>query len=650
MSQRLGERYQPLEILGSHAFGKTYLAEDTHLLDRPKCIVKQLQYPDTSPKSYKLLKVLLEKKAEALIDIAAHPQIAQLLDYFDSGQYFYLVEEFIPGSALSAEIRSSHPLPSAQVIPLLRDSLTALNVVHNAGLIHLNLKPSNILRRASTGELVLIGFGIFKDICDRAWQSHHNAPALSRNGSALYIPPEQQAHQPQFNSDLYALGAIAIQAATGYSLAELATYRFDTAANAEKAWYDGLSLDRRLIRLLERMVRRDSQQRYQLAKDVLADLQALEQPTTAATITVLPSARNAKRIDPLPPSAPPKSPSPPAKTSLTAQPWGWRWGIAASLVIGAIALLMAARLPQRLASSYLSHQGRAAASDPQALQTYSRALSLHPHNTQALYQRALIHERLGNTAAALEDLTAAIQHQSAPAAAYYQRGNLRLQLGDNQGAIADYSQALTIEPNYAEVYVNRGNARADLGDDRQAAQDYTKAIELDEKSAAAYLNRCLSRSNLGDHFGAVEDCTTAINLRPTHTYAYQNRGLARRRLGDFSGAITDYNTAIQLDPEDADPYYNRGLARHDLGDSSGAIDDLSTAIDLNPQHVLAYYDRALFYLKQNDRIAAIADLQTTASLCLELSRLGCYEDAQYQLNQLGVESSDSTTIGKPKED
>lgn len=651
MSQLLGDRYQAVKILKTYGFGKTYLATDTQLPDRPKCIIKQLQYPDTSPKSRKLLQILLEKKAEAFTSIAPHPQIPCLLDYFQGRQHFYLVEEFIPGTSLEKEIGCDRPFSQSKLIQLLQESLTALSVIHDAGLIHLNLKPSNLIRHATTGKLMLIGLGIFHDICDRAWRSHTQTTPGDLNGSALYMAPEQQENQPQFNSDLYTLGIIAIQAATGYSAAELSTYPLETqAATPEEAWYYGISLDPRLVQLLNRLIHPSSQQRYQLTKDALADLQSFYRKNSVNTVPT----DTKKQKDAAELTAPPESSPLPPTAPTPRNKRGWRWGIASVVLGGAIATLAGIQLPQRLTSRYFSHQGQTAAERDRplvALNAYNRALQWHPKNTTVLYQRGRLHDRLGNTTAALEDFTQAIQQNATPVEAYYQRGNLRLQLGDYQGAIADYTQALELNPNYTQAYVNRGNAQASLGNERQATQDYTKAIEQDGNFAAAYLNRCLSRSNLGDHFGAVEDCTKAINLRPTHPYAYQNRGLARRRVGDFQGAIMDYNTAIELNPEDADPYYNRGLARYDLGDTGGAINDFSIAIELNEDHVLAYYDRARLWLEQGDRTRAIADFQIAASRCLELSRIGCYEDAQYQLNELGVtlselsEANSGTTNG-----
>ncbi|HBL10236.1 MAG TPA: hypothetical protein DD379_02140 [Cyanobacteria bacterium UBA11162] len=91
---------------------------------------------------------------------------------------------------------------------------------------------------------------------------------------------------------------------------------------------------------------------------------------------------------------------------------------------------------------------------------------------------------------------------------------------------------------------------------------------------------------------------------------------------------------MQLSPDEADPYYNRGLARKELGDNQGAIADYTQAIKRNSNHALAYYDRGLAHANVGNRQSAIKDLQQAAKLCLDLGRLGCYEDAQYHLKRL----------------
>ncbi|MDY6784239.1 MAG: tetratricopeptide repeat protein [Cyanobacteriota bacterium] len=636
----LSERYRPIETLSADRFGETYLSEDLNHPDRSRCILKRVKLPGKNPQSLKLILVLLRKKAEALKALNSSPHLPQFLNYFANKSSFYWVEEFIEGHPLSDEFVSGQPLSEAAVIQLLKDILEILTVIHDAGFIHGYLKPSSFIRRNSDNRLILIGLNPFKEICDRARRSQGRPVESQLNGSALYVSPEQDQGTAQFNSDLYALGMLAVVALTGSSATELSTQLSQQPAPADtRAWRNGIPLQPGFGKILDRMIHPDSQQRYQLAMEVLADLAKVGRKSPKKPIfdVSLPttSAKKTAKSATLPPSRP---------VPLKA--------IIALAIAGLLGLTIWMRLPQKLRSAYLQRQALAAEAEEraeQALQYYNRALDLQPRNGQIYLQRSLIQQKLGKNPEALQDLTRAIELGPSSFEAYYRRGNLRLELGDDRGALSDYNETLRLDSNYAAAYVNRGSAHSRLGDEESAVSDYTKALEIltkqekssdrdsletDKNLVAAYSNRCLSRLNLGDRPGAIEDCTQAINRQPTYTFAYQNRGLARRQSGDERGAIDDFNTAIELDAEDPEPYYNRGLVRQDLGDTTGAIEDFSAAIARNSQHILAYYDRGIARRVIGDRNGAIADWEKASSLCLEVGLLNCYQDAQYQLEQL----------------
>lgn len=646
MNQLLGDRYRVVKTLSSDIFGETYVAEDVQLPDRPKCAIKQLKLPSTNPKSLKLLRGVLRKKAESLKSLPVNPQIPHIIEYFEQGNSFYLVEELVKGRPLSEELIPGSPLSEERTVGLLREVLDILGVIHNAGLIHRGIKPENILRRHSDGCLVLLGFGLFKEVSDRAMRSQGQSPRETFNGTGLYIPPEQYSEQAQFNSDIYALGAIGIQALTGYTATELSTMLSMQGNRAEiRGWDAEVSVSPALVKILNKMVCLNTQQRYQLVREVLEDLQRLERgksPKSSKRTVPIPSSASSGRVLEKPNKEKPK------EEAKAVKKFSWkRWGLVGLIAMAGVGVLWYGKLPQRGIGQYFYQQGtnqEERGDVKQALKSYRRALQFHGNDARLYYRVGVLQQEEGNEVEALESLTKAVQLGSRSPQVYYQRGNLRFNLGDRQGAIADYNEALDKQPDYAEVYVNRGSVYGDLGDDRRAIADYTKALEIDENLPAAYLNRCLSRSNVGDHPGAIADCTRAIDLRPTHTFAYENRGLARLRLEDYQGAIADFNTAIQLDPQDPNPYYNRGLVRQSLGDRPGAIADYTTALEISEQYVLAYYDRGIAYLQEGQKERAIADFKQTATLCLELGRLGCYEDAQYQLRQLGIESNPDTAL------
>jgi tetratricopeptide (TPR) repeat protein len=643
----LSERYRPIETLSADRFGETYLSEDLNHPDRSRCILKRLKLPGKNPQSLNLLLVLLRKKAEALRNLTPSPHLPQFFNYFANSGSFYWAEEFIEGHPLSEELIAGQPLNEESVIQLLKEGLEILAAIHDAGFIHGSLKPSSLIRRSRDSRLILIGLNPFKEICDRARRSQGRPVESKVNGSALYVPPEQDQGTAQFNSDLYALGMLAVVALTGSSPTELSTLLSEQSAPADmRAWRNGIPLHPTFGKILDRMIHPDSQQRYQLATEVLADLAKVGQKPPENRIFEVsspppPPKKTAPRV--APPSTPPPTPAS-RQVPLKA--------IAVLAIAGLLGLILWLRLPQKLRSAYLQRQAFKAETldrPEEALQYYDHALDLQPRNAQIYLRRSLIQRQLGKTAAALEDLTRAIELGSRSFEAYYQRGNLRLELGDDRGALSDYNETLRLSPNYAAAYVNRGSVHSRLGDEASAVSDYTKALEiltererannrdsldLNKNLVAAYSNRCLSRLNLGDRPGAIEDCTQAINRQPTYTFAYQNRGLARRESGDKRGAIDDFNTAIKLDPDDPEPYYNRGLVRQDLGDTTGAIEDFSAAIARNSEHILAYYDRGMAHRTQGDRERAIADWEQASTLCLKVGLLNCYQDAQYQLEQL----------------
>ncbi|NES81108.1 MAG: tetratricopeptide repeat protein [Moorea sp. SIO2B7] len=636
MTKLIEKRYRIIKTLGSDLFGQTYLAEDTYLPNKLQCVVKQINLPNTNPKTLNLLGNILIKKVEKIKDIGRDCQIPEILNYFQKNQKFYLVEELIIGHPLTENIVPGQPLFEVQVIYLLQEVLEILVFMHNCGIIHQCIKPSNLIRRQLDGNLVLTGIGTLKEITAKAKGSQHQENNFTMNSSALYIPPEQSIAATQFNSDIYALGMIGIQAITGLEASELLSLKkSNNSKNETWNWHQGIGVSKEIIEIINKMIHNDSQKRYQLATEVLADLAKLKikeveiQNIIETKRKYKPEAKQEKEeIN---------------KVDLTRKhPYlkKYFWlglGLAILLVAGSGLFVFYRKLPQMFRSKTLLNQGleqEKTQNKQQALASYNQAISIYSKNPEAYYHRGLIYQKLGNNSAALEDFSKAIQLGSKSAEVRYYRGNLRLKWGDRQGAIVDYTEAIQLKKNYVSAYVNRGNVRADLGDEEGAMEDYTKAIEIDSNSAAAFLNRCLSRSNLNNHEGAIKDCTEAINLQPTNTFAYQNRGLAHYRLGDNIKAIDDYNTSIQIDPTEADPYYNRGLARQDLGDNLGAIADFSAAIERNPNHVFAYYDRGLAYGRIDKRKEAIADLEEASKLCLDFGRLGCYKDAQYQINKI----------------
>ncbi|MGL5081366.1 MAG: protein kinase domain-containing protein [Microcoleaceae cyanobacterium] len=284
-SQLLDRRYQIMEILESTDIGKTYLAKDTRRPGDSLCFVKHLLLAAEEPEFVEIVRRRFQQEAQTLEKLSEHDQIPHLLAYFEENREFYLVESYVEGQSLANEIQPGQPLPEHQLIKILIEVLEVLIFVHGHGVIHRDIKPSNLSRRNSDGKLILLDFGVVKEI-----NLHENySPRTARVGTLEYMPVEQFEGHPQLNSDIYALGMIGVQALTGLPIYELRRLREGNQSNGrEIAWRHLAIVSQELGDILDKMVRYDHRQRYQSAGEVLAALRRLsDRPqTTAAKLEV----------------------------------------------------------------------------------------------------------------------------------------------------------------------------------------------------------------------------------------------------------------------------------------------------------------------------------------------------------------------------
>ncbi|MBE8991296.1 serine/threonine protein kinase [Nostoc sp. LEGE 12450] len=276
----LDHRYQVIRVLAMGGFGQTYIAQDTRRPGNPICVVKHLK-PGTDPRVFDTAKRLFNSEAETLEKLGNHDQIPRLLAYFDENQEFYLVQEYIEGHTLAEELTPGKRWSESQVIQLLQEVLEILEFVHSQGVIHRDIKPDNIIRRASDNKLVLVDFGAVKQLRTQMVTVGGQASATVVIGTPGYMPTEQGQGKPRPNSDIYSLGIIAIQALTGL----LPTALQEDPETGEIIWQQSVTVNYRLAALLTKMVRYHFKDRYQNAtealqacKDAINPVATLSQP------------------------------------------------------------------------------------------------------------------------------------------------------------------------------------------------------------------------------------------------------------------------------------------------------------------------------------------------------------------------------------
>ncbi|HEY9618411.1 MAG TPA: bifunctional serine/threonine-protein kinase/ABC transporter substrate-binding protein, partial [Microcoleaceae cyanobacterium] len=270
IGELIGRRYRVIGVLGAGGFGHTYVAEDIQRPGNPRCVLKHLTFVSNNPTVLHQVRRLFQSEAETLEQLGKHDQIPRLLAYFEEDEQFYLVQEFIEGHPLSEELKDGQRFSEAQVVALLEDVLSILAFVHAQNVIHRDVKPDNLIRRRQDGKLVLIDFGAVKNIGNTVAITTGDTAALSMPiYTSGYGASEQCMGQPRFNSDIYSLGMMAIQALTGLRPSQLP----QDYSTSEVLWHDRIEVSEALARVIDKMVRYHFAQRFQSTHDVLAALQ-----------------------------------------------------------------------------------------------------------------------------------------------------------------------------------------------------------------------------------------------------------------------------------------------------------------------------------------------------------------------------------------
>jgi serine/threonine-protein kinase len=261
-----------------------------------QCVVKQFQPTgDLNLQQLKIAQDLFEREAEVLEELGSrHPQIPDLFAFFPlcfpslqlgkEDQFFYLVQEYIDGQDLEAELKTKGQFSEAEALEVLQEILKVLKFVHENHSIHRDIKPSNIMRHRN-GLLYLLDFGAVKQVTTKGAAA--GAPSGRSTGiySMGFAPPEQMAGAEVYPStDLYALAVTVITLLTGRDPETL----YEAYSN-QWLWRNYASVSDTLANVLDRMLLPAPNQRFQSAQE------ALDALTTR---------------QPLPPPPPPVNPLP----------------------------------------------------------------------------------------------------------------------------------------------------------------------------------------------------------------------------------------------------------------------------------------------------------------------------------------------------
>jgi DNA-binding response OmpR family regulator len=189
-------------LIGESEKAAVYLATSASLGRDVALKVSKTQRDDAGGKQF------LEREYTAIVAVR-DPRVVQIYDYGVQGGYEYIAMEYLARGDLKARMQLG--LTEEEALRYVEQIAAALQVVHNAGLIHRDLKPPNVMLREN-GDVALIDFGLARSL-DGTTQSTRTGVL---RGSPYYMSPEQAQGDPlDVRSDFYSLGIILFEMLTG---------------------------------------------------------------------------------------------------------------------------------------------------------------------------------------------------------------------------------------------------------------------------------------------------------------------------------------------------------------------------------------------------------------------------------------------------
>jgi serine/threonine protein kinase/tetratricopeptide (TPR) repeat protein len=526
-------QYRIIEQLGDGGMGVVYLAEDTTLGRRVA-----MKFLSTTTKEYRA-RFLREARA---VSALSHPNIATVFNYgeTDEGQP-YIVMELIEGETLNEKLREgSLPLPEAvRIVSFIAE---ALGEAHRKGVVHRDVKPSNVIV-TERGQVKVLDFGLVKQISEQnalgGGSEQKTLPSTRTRsdvivGTPLYLSPEQATGQTiDGRSDLFALGAVLYECITGQSafgggsVIEIGAQVIHVTPIVPSQLNNHIppELDRITMKAIEKKV----DARYQSADAMIGDLQ-LVLPSLAGD--GYRKGRSTKSL---------KKPRTGSASALTTfiEPFrrpGPNLGIFVLAILG-VALLSwfafrwwkpAAYKPNSVAQGWYDKGSdalrngaflQATGALEQAVATDERFALAHARLAEAWWELDYA-DRAKDELLKVQSLTPGGSRIAEIDALYIEAINATVSRNFS-GAIAAYSKLAQLSPKEPQVYVDLGRAYEKNEQPGKAIESFLQATKRDPQYATAFLR-------MGTLYARQLDQTNALN-------AFDRAETIYKAAGNFEG-------------------------------------------------------------------------------------------------------------------